>query len=94
MKRPIVVIISLITLIVLLSFIQVVVSNRFSTTGLTLGEVEDRIAQYQKENAILTEKLLFASSYTHIASEAAQLGFVDSRNTVYITTPIPIAFRP
>ncbi len=76
-----------------MSVVQVIVSNRLSTTGTELGELQDKITQYKKENAIIREKVLVASSLDHIASSAAELGFSDTNNHVFLSAPLPIALK-
>ncbi len=77
--------------ILVLSIIQVTVSNRLSTTGIVLSKLEEQINHYRRENALLAEKVLYASSFTTIASSAASLGFVDSKSAIYLSTPLPVA---
>ena len=79
--------------IVGLCIVQVVVSNMLSTTGITLSKIENQLKIYNEENAVLREKLLFKSSLLHIASNAASLGFVDSKSPYVLDTNIPIAIR-
>lgn len=93
MKKPILFIIVIITIIVSLSVVQVAVSNNLSTTGVELAKIEEKIALYKKENALLHEKLLVASSLDTIASKAAALGFVEEKTRVFLAKP-PFAKRP
>lgn len=93
MKKPIFFMAAIIFTVVLLSVVQIVVSSSLSTKGVSLGKLEDEKNVYKKENALLKEKLLLVSSYTHIASEASTLGFVRSKAQVYLTSPLPLAFR-
>lgn len=79
MKKPILFIILIITIIVSLSIIQVAVSNNLSTTGVELARIEEKIATYKKENVLLRQKLLIASSLDTIASKAAEMGFVEEK---------------
>lgn len=81
----------LVGIILMLTITQVVVSNRLSTTGLVLGKLQDEIALFKTENTILSEKLLVASSFTSIASAAAQLGFSETKTAIVLTAPLPIA---
>lgn len=93
MKKPILFLLTLVGIVIILSFVQVIVSNRLSTTGVTLGKIDDKIAAYKKENAKLSEEVLLASSYTHIASNAANFGFIDKRFEGYISSPLSLAIR-
>lgn len=80
-------------IIAALSVVRVYVSNQLSTTGMTLDRLQTEVMQYKKENIILRERVLAASSLTHIASEAAQLGFVPSGKDIYISAPLPLAYN-
>lgn len=79
--------------VIFLSVVQVIVSNRLSTTGTTLAQFEEEIMFYKKENSLLRERLLMASSLTHIASTAGEIGFVKNKSQVFFTTPLPLAVR-
>lgn len=93
MKKPALVISFLCIIILFLSVVQVVVSSKLSTTGVVLGNLDDAINAYKKNNEVLSEKLLSASSYSHIASAAATIGFVSTKSHVYLTSPLPLAIR-
>lgn len=93
MKKPKLFIISIAFVILVLSVVQVVVSNGLSTTGTELGRLQEEIGRYQTETAILSEKVLIASSLTQVASSAGALGFLEPKSQVYISSPLPIARR-
>lgn len=94
MKKTKLFITSIVLMIIFLSVIQVVVSNSLSTVGVTLVKLQKEISFYKKENAILREKLLTASSLTNIASHAAELGFVEEKTYVLLPAPLPLAVKP
>lgn len=83
----------LICTVIVLSLVQVVVSNFLSTTGISLVKLEDDTRRYQTQNAIFSEELLNASSFTMIASRASSLGFANRFARVYFTSPLPVALR-
>lgn len=83
----------LILIILFLSVVQVIVSNRLSTTGVELGRLQDEIKEYKNENAIILEKLLTFSSFTHIAHVANDEGYVKNRFYVFVTSPLPLALK-
>ncbi len=93
MKKPISFITFLTSTILILSVIQVVVSNRLSTTGAALGNLQDEILQYKTQNAFLSEKFLSISSFEYIASKAAELGFAQEKSSVVLTYPLPLAVK-
>ena len=93
MKRPVLFIIANITIIVVLSVIQVVVANSISTTGIELGELNHKISSIKKENEILREQVLTGSSLTTIASKAGELGFESKKAQLVISDQLPLARR-
>jgi len=93
MKKPVILIIANIIFILMLTLVQVVVANNLSTTGIELGEVQEKISSYKKTNAILHEQVLTASSLSSIASSAGQLGFEEIKASAMVATQPPLAVR-
>ena len=93
MKRSIPFIIFLAVTIIFLSVIQVTVSSKLSITGIELGKLQGELANYERENSVLTENLLLTTSLTNIASNASEIGFVEQKSIVYLTTPLPLAVK-
>lgn len=93
MKKPISFITFLTSTILILSVVQVMVSNRLSTTGTMLGNLQDGIKDYKTQNTLLSEKLLSISSFEYIASRAAELGFTHEKSSVALTDPLPLAVK-
>ncbi len=83
----------LFAVILFLSVVQIVVSNMLSTTGPTLSKMQNQIHEYKRENTLLSEKLLFDTSLTTIASRAANLGFMEAKTQVYVRTVLPVAIK-
>ncbi len=83
----------LILVILFLSVLQVVVSNRLSTTGVELGRLQDEIKDYKNDNSIILEKLFTFSSLTYIADVAKAEGFVKNKSYVLVTSPLPLALK-
>lgn len=82
---------TIIATIVLLSIIQVVVSNSLSTTGVELAKMQKQKDAYVRTNVILQEKLLSASSFTYISSRAGEMGFVEDKEKVFVKESLPLA---
>ncbi len=93
MKKPISFIVFLAISITVLSIIQIVISNRLSTTGVTLGKIQDQIRVYKTDNALISEKLFSYSSLTNIASRAAVLGFTNSTSRLVFTDTLPLVAK-
>lgn len=70
-----------------------VLSNRLSTTGVALGELQDGVKKYKTQNVILREQVNMMSSLSNISSAAAELGFVESKDNFALTKSRPIAIR-
>ncbi len=93
MKKPVLIITFFIISIISLWITQVVISNRLSTTGIELEKIQSEIAKYKKENTLLEEKILQASSLMNISKKAKSLGFVESRSQIYLTNPLPLSLN-
>lgn len=76
-----------------LSIIQIVVSSKLSTDGITLDKINASLQNYETENAVLREKVYEASSLTHIASQAASMGFVENEVPISLSGPLPLAVK-
>ena len=83
----------LVMVIVMLSVIQVTLTNQISTHGIVLTKVEEDLNKYKKENALLKEEILEKSSFTKLNEQAKSLGFASSKSEVYLSTPLPMARR-
>lgn len=84
---------ALFLIIVLLSIIQVIVSNRLSTSGIILGKIEEEIRNYKTENIALAEGFFYATSLNNISSRAAVLGFVKEKSPLILTASDVVAVR-
>ncbi len=95
MKKPILIIIFLIGIIISLSIVKVIVYNGLSTSGVYVGKVEEEVNFYKTQNAKLLEKLLTLSSLTNIAEKAKKEGFTNEGNLLMVLkTSKPLAVRP
>jgi cell division protein FtsL len=93
MKKPVLIIIFLIGLIVVLSVTKAIVYNRLSTLGIYLGKVEQQTNFYKTQNAILLEKVLTESSLTNIIEKAQELGFAKENVLMVVRTSRPLAVK-
>jgi hypothetical protein len=82
----------MVAIIILLTVIRVVVSNSIATNGIALGNIQEELENIKRQNALLKEQILHRSSMTHIASEAATLGFVSEKKEILLIQP-PIALK-
>ncbi|MCL5970600.1 MAG: hypothetical protein M1450_03815 [Patescibacteria group bacterium] len=93
MKRSFFVISFLIFAIITLSLVQIALFNRISTRGTLLSTLQTKIEVLDHENYLLSEKLLLQSSLTNIASNAGELGFVNSKSEISLNSPLPLSLR-
>lgn len=95
MKRSYILLTLLGVCILLLSIAQITVSNMLSTGGIQLSNMQQQIADYERQNAQLKEKIYTLSSLTTIDEKAQKLGFVANQTAVVITDhQAPIALKP
>lgn len=92
MRKPAIIIIFLLGLILTLSMVKAVVYNGLSTSGTFVGEIEEQIEIYKTQNAILSEQLLIYSSLSNISEKASKLGFVHE-NSVMMLKTLPLAVK-
>lgn len=95
MKRTGFVFITLGSIIMVLLFIQISVSNMLSTGGIQLSDIQQQILDTQRQNALLKEKVLTMSSLTTIAQKAEQDGFVADKTQAIVVsdTQPPLALN-
>lgn len=93
MKKTVVILGLILFTVISLSIVQVIVANRIATTGIEVSKMQQTIKTYKHKNAILKERILKEAAFTEIASKAATLGFVDSKNTIHLSSPLPLAKR-
>lgn len=81
--------------VMLLVLVQISIANMLSTGGIQLSQVQAQISLYQRQNAMLEEKIYTLSSLTTVAEEARKLGYVfSSQSTLVIANPQPLAIKP
>lgn len=94
MKKHYAVIIFLLGLAIILSVAKAVLGNMLSTSGIFVSRAEQEINYYKTQNAVLSEKLLTASSLTDIAEKAEQSGFTSENTLMILKTSRPLAAKP
>ncbi len=94
MKNTSLLLFTLIITIIFLSVIQVVVSNKLSTSGVYLSKIEKEIDQYRRENYLLTEKILNHTSLTNLKSQADKLGYLKNRDILVLDQDLKLAVKP
>lgn len=87
MKRTKLLIGFFVSVILGLCLLQVIASNRISTTGIELAKLETEVNDIRRENLLLKEQILKRASLTRIASAAGEMGFVEAKSTLFIAPP-------
>ena len=93
MKKPISIISLLLLTIVIMSVVRIFISNKISTSGTVLGNVQEQVAYYQLQNSLLSEKLYEVSSLTNIEEKATKLGYVEQQNEFVLNGQLPVALK-
>ena len=93
MKKPILIITLLIVIILLLTITRAIVSNSLATSGVGLSKLTTEIDTYQRETAILEEKILKKSSFTNLKEEAGKQGYETVTSQIVMSSPLPIAYN-
>lgn len=91
MKRTKLLLGGLIGIILLMGVTQAVASNRISTAGIELGNLQTELKTVKRENTLIREKILTISSLTRLASRAGEMGFVEGKQAIYISSPQQVA---
>lgn len=96
MKRKYVVLSIMVSAIIILSIVQISVSNMLSIGGIQLSQVQQQVKEYQKSNAILKEQIYTVASLTRIDDEATEAGYIQGvgQSTFVIANPQPFAIKP
>lgn len=93
MKTTTKILVSLILVVAGLLFARIIMSSAFSVDGITLAAMNTQIANLDKENIRLKEEVYTKSSYTTIASDAAQMGFVEERTQIAVNGVSSLAIK-
>ena len=79
--------------IIALSAVRVVISNSISTSGIALDKIDQALSFYKTQNIILRERLLSITSLEHISSRASEMGFEESKSSISLNKPLPLAIK-
>lgn len=93
MKKSGIIILITVSTIILLSIVQTVLSNRLSTSGVSMSKINKEIRAYKTENTEIREKLFLRASLNNIAAQAMELGFIESKSQLVVSTSLSLAAR-
>lgn len=93
MKKSGYIVLFMVSVVILLSVVQAILSNVLSTSGVMLSKINSEIQVYKTENAVFKEKLYIAQSLTDIADRASKLGFKEQKSQLVLTTSTSVLTR-
>lgn len=81
-----------ILLVIVLEAVSVYLSNTIAGTSVEVANLRQEIEAVNEKNVSLKTELLSYASYERIASRAAELGFVESRDSaIMVHAPLQVA---
>ena len=83
----------LIFTVITLGLVKIIISNGMTTSGTVLGQLNEKVTNYQVENTLLAEKVLNYTSFDNISLKADKLGFVNKKISMSLTSVLPIAIK-
>lgn len=92
MKKLTLFTIGLFIVVIGLALVRVMMSNMLSTNGAELSKLQAEVVTYKRENALLKERVLAASSLTTIAKKAEEQGYIVSSQTS-LSNQLPLALK-
>lgn len=75
----------------ILVVLQVFILNKHSTMGDELTSINEQIAETNKENDRMSEKIASLSAVTTIGEKARNYGLASSARVLSLTTSLPLA---
>ena len=91
-KKPKLVIF-IISLVIVLSLVQLTISYWLATTGEKMRQWEEKTTLLEQQNKILSEEINRLGSLARVNEEARSLGLVKATNVLYLTPQIPVALE-
>ncbi len=82
-----------ITLVVILSLVQLTISYLLATNGGKLRQLEEKASLLEEQNKILLEEVNQMRSLTRINKEAQNLGLVKAKSILHLTPQVPVALE-
>ncbi|MFC1727659.1 hypothetical protein ACFL0Y_04005 [Patescibacteria group bacterium] len=89
-KSPLVIIVGL---VLVLSFVQLLISHRLAAYGRVVRELEDKAGQLEKENKQLEEEIGQIGSLINISQRAEKLGLIKVDHVLQLTPQVPVAYH-
>lgn len=79
--------------IVVLAVVQLVVSNKLSTSGVLLSSIKEQSQLYQQENKALDMEIAKTLSITNLVARAKDAGFVKDYSPLVVSSAQSFALK-
>lgn len=86
-------IIFLIFLVVSLESVSIYLSNKMAADSISVKKLEGEFSSLEQKNQNLKSEFLVLTSFEQVASRAAEVGFIDAKDTITLTSPLPVAVK-
>ncbi|MBL7159369.1 hypothetical protein ISS85_02765 [Candidatus Microgenomates bacterium] len=83
----------LLSIIIFLTFANLIASNKLSTTGKGIKALEEEMKELNSENSSLELEIARTSSISGVIKKADSLGFVRSPKVFYLKGDVPVAMK-
>ena len=91
-KKPRLVIF-IISLVVILSLVQLTISYWLATTGGKMRQLEEKATLLEQQNKILREDINYMGSLSRVNQEAQNLGLVKANSVLHLIPQVPVALE-
>ncbi len=82
----------LIVIAILLEAVNVYLSNKIASTSIQVAKMREEVRILDERNTSLKTELLSFASFERVASRAAELGFVEGKDsTIMLKAPLQVA---
>lgn len=81
-------------LVVILSVLQIIISNRLSHFGKKISELTQKTNEISLENERIKKKIASSSSLTTLSFKAKELGLTKKTEVIYLDKLFPVAQKP
>jgi hypothetical protein len=84
MKYDMLIIYSLVMLYMLLQTVKIFIESDSAPNGAEYYELEQQIAQVNRQNLQLNEEYLYITSLSYINRKARSMGFIETKKYIYL----------
>lgn len=78
---------------IILGLTQVIIANHSAASGIRVANFDREIETLTKENKIITNKIAQNTSLIAIEKKAVKLGFVKADSYIFLSGPLPVAYK-